>query len=286
MSCVSVRPGELQRANQILKCRRARLDGARLHPPAQGRSHQDHARPVKLPQDTRSSRPWPTTSRPPATYWQRRAACTRTTAGGSRPAPGTDGGPVPTVLPRGLGPTRGKRVRPGVFDDAIGPAACADRSAHDAAGVGIRMPLGWHAARKLSMGGRHATEFRRVPPSAGARRFQPRTGAREAAGRNAQRVNASTSSPADDMVWVPGGTFRMGSDDHYPEETPARNVEVGGLWVCRTMVTNAAFAAFVAATGYRTVAGSGRLPRRPGREPGARFHGVRSYARGPSTCVT
>jgi len=56
------------------------------------------------------------------------------------------------------------------------------------------------------------------------------------------------------MVWVAGGTFRMGSDVHYPEEAPARDVEVGGLWLARTTVSNAAFGAFVAATGYVTVA--------------------------------
>ncbi len=58
----------------------------------------------------------------------------------------------------------------------------------------------------------------------------------------------------DDMVWIPGGAFRMGSDRHYPEEAPAHVVEVGGFWIDRTPVTNAAFAAFVAATGHRTVA--------------------------------
>jgi formylglycine-generating enzyme len=26
--------------------------------------------------------------------------------------------------------------------------------------------------------------------------------------------------PAKDMVWIPGGTFCMGSDTHYPEEAP------------------------------------------------------------------
>ena len=26
--------------------------------------------------------------------------------------------------------------------------------------------------------------------------------------------------PAPDMTWIPGGTFRMGSDHHYPEEAP------------------------------------------------------------------
>ena len=33
---------------------------------------------------------------------------------------------------------------------------------------------------------------------------------------------------AEDMVWVPGGTFRIGSETHYPEEGPARDVAVEG----------------------------------------------------------
>src|SRR5215212_352028 len=57
-----------------------------------------------------------------------------------------------------------------------------------------------------------------------------------------------------DMVWIPGGTFRMGSDDHYPEEAPAHAVSVSGFWIDRTAVTNAAFRRFVNATGYVTVA--------------------------------
>ena len=51
--------------------------------------------------------------------------------------------------------------------------------------------------------------------------------------------------PAGDLVWIPAGTFRMGSDEHYPEESPARDVEVGGFWIGRTTVTNADYAAFV-----------------------------------------
>ena len=35
-----------------------------------------------------------------------------------------------------------------------------------------------------------------------------------------------TSAP---MVFVPGGTFRMGSDKHYAEEAPAHRVTVGGV---------------------------------------------------------
>lgn len=57
-----------------------------------------------------------------------------------------------------------------------------------------------------------------------------------------------------DMIWIPGGRFMMGSDDHYPEERPARAVQVDGFWMDRALVTNADFAAFVEATGYRTVA--------------------------------
>jgi formylglycine-generating enzyme required for sulfatase activity len=56
------------------------------------------------------------------------------------------------------------------------------------------------------------------------------------------------------MVWVPGGTFTMGSDDHYPEEAPAHSVAVEGFWIDRTTVTNDDFAAFVKATGHVTLA--------------------------------
>ncbi len=60
--------------------------------------------------------------------------------------------------------------------------------------------------------------------------------------------------PVDNAVWIDGGSFLMGSDRHYPEEAPARRVAVDGFWIDRGPVTNAAFAAFVAATGYVTVA--------------------------------
>ncbi|HYN30398.1 MAG TPA: SUMF1/EgtB/PvdO family nonheme iron enzyme, partial [Dermatophilaceae bacterium] len=60
-------------------------------------------------------------------------------------------------------------------------------------------------------------------------------------------------TPAEDLVWVEGGVFSMGSDEHYPEEAPRRDVEVPGLWVARTTVTNDQYARFVDATGYVTV---------------------------------
>ena len=46
----------------------------------------------------------------------------------------------------------------------------------------------------------------------------------------------------------------MGSDRHYPEELPAHPVIVDGFWIDTRTVTNAEFAAFVAATGYVTLA--------------------------------
>jgi formylglycine-generating enzyme required for sulfatase activity len=56
------------------------------------------------------------------------------------------------------------------------------------------------------------------------------------------------------MVWIGGGEFLMGSDDHYPEEAPAHRVRVDGFWIDRHPVTNARFGAFVAATGHVTTA--------------------------------
>ena len=68
------------------------------------------------------------------------------------------------------------------------------------------------------------------------------------------------------MVWIPGGTFRMGSDRHYPEEAPAHDVTVGGFWIDRAPVTNSAFLRFVNATGYVTFA---EIPPDPKDYPGA-----------------
>ena len=60
--------------------------------------------------------------------------------------------------------------------------------------------------------------------------------------------------PAQGMVWIPGGTFLMGSDVHYPEEAPAHKVTVNGFWMDRYAVTNAEFRRFVEATRHVTLA--------------------------------
>lgn len=60
--------------------------------------------------------------------------------------------------------------------------------------------------------------------------------------------------PPEGMVWIPGGTFIMGSDDGPEDEQPAHEVTIDGFWMDRYEVTNAEFAKFVAATGYVTSA--------------------------------
>lgn len=62
------------------------------------------------------------------------------------------------------------------------------------------------------------------------------------------------SGPHAGMVRIAGGRFTIGSDRHYAEEAPAREVAVDAFWIDRHDVTNAQFARFVAATGYVTVA--------------------------------
>ena len=81
------------------------------------------------------------------------------------------------------------------------------------------------------------------------------------------RTSPPASPIADNMAWIPGGAFRMGSDHHYPEEAPAHNVTVGGFWMDRYVVTNAQFKRFVEVTGYVTLA---ERPANPVDYPGAK----------------
>ncbi len=70
------------------------------------------------------------------------------------------------------------------------------------------------------------------------------------------------------MKLLRGGGFTMGSESHYPEERPRRRAEVGDFWIDEHPVTNRQFAAFVAATGYRTFAEIAPEPRDyPGMPP-------------------
>ena len=92
------------------------------------------------------------------------------------------------------------------------------------------------------------------------------------------------------MIRIPGGTFRMGSDRHYPEEAPAHRVTVDGFWIDATPVTNAQFREFVEATGYVTWA---EIAPDPKDYPGAQPHMLKAGGlvftppqAAPSTCAT
>jgi sulfatase modifying factor 1 len=77
------------------------------------------------------------------------------------------------------------------------------------------------------------------------------------------------------MVFVPAGTFRMGSDRHYPEEAPVHRVTVNGFWIDRRPVTNREFRKFVEATGYVTFA---EIAPDPKDYPGALPHMLKAGA--------
>lgn len=72
---------------------------------------------------------------------------------------------------------------------------------------------------------------------------------------------------ATDYVWVPPATVTLGEDGGRPEEAPARQVSVAGFWIAAHEVSNADFAAFVGATGYRTLAE--QAPPAPAHAPAA-----------------
>ena len=86
-------------------------------------------------------------------------------------------------------------------------------------------------------------------------------------------AEARAASLKEGMVWIPDGTFRMGSDQHYSEEAPTHRVTVDGFWIDRTPVTNRDFLRFVNATGHVTIA---ELKPDPRDYPGALPHMLRA----------
>jgi sulfatase modifying factor 1 len=71
----------------------------------------------------------------------------------------------------------------------------------------------------------------------------------------------------ENMVFVTGGKFQMGSDRFYPEERPVRQVTVDSFYIDMHAVTNEAFKKFVDETGYITIA---ERPLNPDDYPGAK----------------
>jgi formylglycine-generating enzyme required for sulfatase activity len=79
----------------------------------------------------------------------------------------------------------------------------------------------------------------------------------------ANPAKAPSATPVG-MVWIPGGEFSMGCNESGEslcglkgvtrDALPIHRVAVDGFWMDATEVTNAQFAKFVEATGYKTVA--------------------------------
>ncbi len=72
--------------------------------------------------------------------------------------------------------------------------------------------------------------------------------------RTPARPPQGATPVTDSMVWIPGATFVMGSDRHYPEEAPVCKVTVDGFWIDPGPLTNREFGRFVRKTGHVTVA--------------------------------
>jgi formylglycine-generating enzyme required for sulfatase activity len=77
-------------------------------------------------------------------------------------------------------------------------------------------------------------------------------------GEAAEGPATATDADTERMVRIPGGEFRMGTDEDvgFPEdgEGPARTVELDPFYIDRHAVTNAEFLKFVRDTGYTTEA--------------------------------
>lgn len=89
-------------------------------------------------------------------------------------------------------------------------------------------------------------------------------GGKQQAACLATLVLPDPAQPTAGMVKIAGGEFLIGAAPVRAEEGPARSVRLDGFWIDRTEVTNAAFARFVAATGYKTLA---ERPLDPARYP-------------------
>ncbi len=83
----------------------------------------------------------------------------------------------------------------------------------------------------------------------------PAPSQRPAAARSDARPDVrKDNSWTNDMVWIRGGAFWMGSTGANPDEQPLHEVTVNGFWMDKTEVTNEQFEKFARATGFVTMA--------------------------------
>ena len=60
------------------------------------------------------------------------------------------------------------------------------------------------------------------------------------------------------LLWVPGGSFMMGSNDGDSDERPTHRVTLDGFWIGQCEVTQAQYQAFCSVTGWMMPAGNDR----------------------------
>ena len=96
-----------------------------------------------------------------------------------------------------------------------------------------------------------ATAIAQATQTAGASVRQANPPRRISADRVALRLAPEVEV---EFVRIPAGEFSMGSDNGGNDERPRHKVMLGEYWMGKTEVTNAQFAAFVKATGYKTEA--------------------------------
>ncbi len=88
----------------------------------------------------------------------------------------------------------------------------------------------------------------------------PWTGISDAAEPSAGQLQKGAPFPG--MVYIPGGTFQMGTTSGRTPEGPVHEVTVGPFWMDQYEVTVEEFARFVGATGHVTVAEQAGISKR------------------------
>ena len=83
-------------------------------------------------------------------------------------------------------------------------------------------------------------------------------------------------APGLDMIRIPGGTFRMGSDKHYPEEAPVHRVTIDAFWMDPIPVTNSAVQAIHRRDRLRQLRGN--FPRSEGLPKRVAAHALCGFA--------